>query len=281
MRKRILKEVISMINQQLEIKSSLIVSICGGSCTRKSSLLATYLTNYFKSKSILISQDQFQLNPSYISNINPDYKFDHPDNFAINDCYEALIKLKKKQIVEIPNYNFTKEEVIIYKTVHPAPVIIFEGLYTNFGELQKLSDISIYAKSHWYTRMIRRVLRNTLDRYKGREASIIFESFCNSVTMAHLDFIKLQEESSNFIIETPLEFDEIINYYNLKPVDYNPTKNDNFFTIDCDKNISFKINNISSKQYELLFFYKNKQYLKMKITNELADHLKKIDWLAY
>ncbi|GAB1857647.1 hypothetical protein MHTCC0001_24840 [Flavobacteriaceae bacterium MHTCC 0001] len=277
----VFQKIILEIKQQLEIKSSVIVSVCGGSCTRKSSLVSAYLADYFKDNTVLISQDQFQLQPSYIKNIDPDYKWDHPNNFEINACYDALIKLKNNQVVNVPNYNFIREAPISYKTIVPAPIIIFEGLYANYNKLQDLNDISVYVKSPWYARMIRRALRNTLDRYKGREPSTVVESFCSSVTKAHLDFVKTQETSSNFVIETPLQFDNIIAYYSLKPIEFVATKNNYFFSLNCKDNISFKINNTDSKQYEFLFSYKNKLYLKCYIDSDLAHKLKNIHWLAY
>lgn len=277
----ILNKLINTIEKQLAEKENIVVAVCGGSCTRKSSLVSTHLVDYFKEKCVLISQDQFQLQPSYVEKAHPDYKWDHPNNFGISECYNALTKLKQNQSVEVPNYNFKKDEPITYKTISSAPVIIFEGLYTNYKELQNLNDISIYVKSEWYARMIRRMFRNTLDRYKGREAWTIVDSFCDSVTKAHFDFVKTQEQSSDFVIETLLQFDKIIEYYNLKPIDYSVTSTDEFFSIYCKDDITFKINTIDSEQFEFLYFYNDKLYTTFKITPELANKLKRIDWLAY
>lgn len=277
----VFQKIILEIQQQLKIKSSVIVSVCGGSCTRKSSLVSAYLVDFFKDKCVLISQDQFQLQPSYIKKIHPDYGWDHPNNFGISQCYDALKKLKNHQTVEVPNYNFVKEAPITYKTITPAQIIIFEGLYTNYEELQDLTDVRVYVKSPWYARMTRRVFRNTLDRYKGREASSIVESFCSSVTKAHLDFVKTQEKRSNFIVEVPIQFHRIIEYYNLKPINYETAKNDIFFSIDCDSDTFFKITHTTSNQFEFLFFYHNNLYLKFSIESEVAQKLKRINWLAY
>jgi len=274
-------QIIATIETLLSTEKNIIVSVCGGSCTRKSTLVSTFLVDYFKEKCVLISQDQFQLQPSYIKNVHPDYKWDHPSNFGISQCYHILRKLKNNQTVQVPNYNFKKNEPITYKIISPKPIIIFEGLYTNYQDLQSLNDISIYVKSPWYARMTRRVFRNTLDRYKGREASSIVDSFSDSVTKAHIDFVKSQEQASNFNIETPLQFDKIIEYYNLNPINYSVAKNDAFLSIRCNENIIFKIENVSSDQFELLFFYNNLLYLKFNITTDLANKLKNINWLVY
>lgn len=278
---KLLEKITKEIDDILERQKTVIVSVCGGSCTRKTSLVSAFLVDYFKDNAILISQDQFQLQSSYIKNIDSEYKWDHPNNFGINACYDALIKLKNNHAVEVPNYNFVKEEPISYKTISPASIIIFEGLYANFKELQTLNDISVYVKSPWYARMIRRALRNTLDRYKGREIAPIVESFCDAVTKAHVSFVKPQEALCNFVIETPLQFHDIIAYYGLKPSDFRVSQNNPFFHLDCKDQIAFKINKVSSNQYEFLFFYENKLYLKFAISSDLANTLKNMDWLAY
>lgn len=281
MNKELLQEITTKIDTILERQETVIVSVCGGSCTRKSSLVSTYLADYFKDTCVLLSQDQFQLQPSYVENAHPDYKLDHPNNFGISECYNALTKLKQNQSVEVPNYNFKKDEPITYKTITPAPIIIFEGLYTNYKELQNLNDVSVYVKSPWYARVIRRVFRNTLDRYKGREASDIIDSFCDSVTKAHFDFVKTQEQPSDFVLETPLQFDNIIKYYNLQSVEYSTTKNEVDFSIQCSDDSSFTIKEVNSEQFEFLFFYRNELYLKFDMTSKFANKLKNIDWLAY
>lgn len=277
-----LKKIISEIKQKVEEKSNIIVAISGGSCTRKSSLVSTLLMDYFKDDAVLISQDQFQLQPSYVQKMHPDYKLDHPDNFGITTCYDALTKLLDNQVVNIPNYNFVKEEPISCKTITPAQIIFFEGLYTNYEKLQRLNDMSIYVKSPWYARLARRIFRNTLDRYKGIEANSIVQTFCDWVTEAHVDFVKNQEEASNFVLETPLQFENIIQYYNLKPMDSSATKHDNFFSLDCGNNVTFRIDRGTNlRQFEFLFFCKNQLYLKFNLTNNVANMLKNIDWLAY
>lgn len=276
-----LHEVIIAIEKQFITKDRIVVAVCGGSCTRKSSLVSAYLVDSFKDKCVLISQDQFQLQPLYLENVDSNYKWDHPNNFGISQCYDVLKKLKNNQTVKVPNYNFKKEEPITYKTLAPAPIIIFEGLYTNYKKLNDLTDASVYVKSPWYARMTRRVFRNTLDRYKGREASAIVESFCDSVTKAHLDFVKTQEKRSNFIAEVPFQFHRIIEHYNLKPIDYETVKKDIFFSIDCDNRVSFKITHTTSNQFEFLFFYNNNLYLKFNIESSVAQKLKRINWLDY
>lgn len=281
MKNNTINKLIKAVEKQLTTKKSVIVSVCGGSCTRKSSLVSAYLVDYFKDKCVLLSQDNFQLQPSYVKNMHPDYRWDHPNNFGITVCCDTLTKLKQNQSVEVPNYNFKKDEPITYKTITPAPIIIFEGLYTNYKGLQNLNDVSVYVKSPWYARMIRRVFRNTLDRYKGRKASDIIDSFCDSVTKAHFDFVKTQEQSSNFVIETELRFDNIIKYYNLKSIDCTELNNNIFFALNGKDNITFTIKNTNLKQFEFLFFYNKKLYLKFDMNSEFANKLKNIDWLAY
>lgn len=277
----ILTTVTNAIEKKLTLQQNVVVAISGGSCTRKSSLVSAFLSNHFNSQCVAISQDQFQWQPTYLKKIDPIYKWDHPNNFNIEQCHRALSGLQQNKTVKIPDYQFKKEQEVGFKIITPKPVIIFEGLYANFNRLNELNDISIYVESPWYARMIRRIFRNTLDRYKRTAYQPILQSFCNSVTAAHYNFVVHQKGKSDYTVNVPLVFDRIIERYGLKPVEHDLPRPSIEHTLAQQGDIKIILSINGSDQVRFFLFYKEQAYLHFKISNTLATQLKSIDWLAY
>ena len=277
----ILETIASTIESKLASQKKVVLAICGGSCTRKSSLVTTFLSYRFKGQCVAISQDQFQWQPTYLTNVDPTYKWDHPDNFSIEQCYSALSELWQNKTVKIPDYQFKKQQEVGYKTITPNPIIILEGLYANFNTLDELNDISVYVESPWYARMIRRIFRNTLDRYKGKEHEPILNAFCNSVTAAHRHFVIHQKKKSDYTLQVPLAFHQIMERYDLKPVEFNPANPSLELTLFYSGNLSIVLSVDNDTQSRFVLFYNQKPYLNFKISDTLAKQLKRMDWLAY
>ncbi|MEM8845472.1 MAG: hypothetical protein AAGF77_14185 [Bacteroidota bacterium] len=277
----VLIAVLQAIEKKLAHQQNVVVSVCGGSCTRKSSLVSAFLSNHFKDRCVVISQDQFQLQPTFLNKVNPKYMWDHPGNFGIEQCQVALTQLRQNITVKIPDYQFKKEQKVGFKVITPKPILIFEGLYANFNELAALNDVSIYVESPCYARMIRRIFRNTLDRYKHKEHELILKSFCNSVAAAHQDFVIDQKHKCDYIIQVPLAFDQITGYYALEPVDYDTGKALTEYNLVHDQDIKVRLLTDHNDQSRFILFYKERPYLNFQISNTLATKTKTIDWLAY
>lgn len=279
MNKGLLQEITTKIDALLERQETVIVSVCGGSCTRKSSLVSAELSAYYSDHAICISQDRFQRPLEYSMNMHPVYRWDHPDNFSIQECYKALHLLKSGKGCMIPDYQFKKDEIIKHTWVSPARVIIFEGLYAQYGVLSDINDVSIYVKSRWYERMIRRLCRNTLDRYKGRSEKEILSGFINSVTKAHKVFVRSQECYSDWTVYIPLDFQSICDLYAMKPIDMIQEAS-HLSSVRYARGIDMCIYK-SNDNILCAIRWKGEYYLVFEIDSLIADDLSTIDLLEY
>ncbi|MEM7110283.1 MAG: hypothetical protein AAF519_18800 [Bacteroidota bacterium] len=250
-----------------------LVSISGGSCTGKSSIISKGLTDHLSVPYTLLDQDTFQNNPAYSKNFSQQYRWDHPDNFAIDTCTEALNRLKNNKEVIVPDYSFKADEPIGHKRLNPNPVILLEGLYAAYQNLGQESDFVIYLESPFYARLIRRIFRNTLERYKGRDPALILKGFITSVTKAHTDFVTTQRTNADVVIKMPFDFSDLIDRFALKPLRGLPKYD---WCVELADDLTAAIT--PSGFFTLI--YKKEKYLEFEVDSEVQVLLKKLNWKA-
>ena len=232
------------------------------------------LTNHLSIPYTLLDQDTFQNNPSYAKKISQKYRWDHPDNFSIDACAEALNKLKNHKEVIVPDYSFKTDQPIGNKRLNPNPIILIEGLYAAYQCLGQESDFIIYLEAPFYVRLIRRIFRNTLERYKGRDPALILKGFITSVTKAHTDFVTAQRNNADIIISMPFDFADLIHRFALKPLNKLITY---VWGVELDSDLTIAITH--SGYFTLI--YKEQKYLEFEVDNEVQVLLKKLDWKAH
>ncbi|MEM9832732.1 MAG: hypothetical protein AAF944_19025 [Bacteroidota bacterium] len=255
-----------------------IVSIGGGSCTGKSSQVAAGLMTRLGEQTLLLAQDRYQRNPEYLKNMHPLYRGDHPNNYGISTCGKVLSQLKRGQSVTVPNYAFRPDQPIGSKIIHPRPIIIFEGLYAGHDNLREYCDLFVYVEAPYYARLLRRILRNTCERYR-KEPALVLRGFLSSVTAAHQDFVVKQKSSTNLIIQTGFNISDAIQRFNLTPLPHHYELSPKF-TFDIDAATTITI----TRRDEILMFlllYQNQPYLIFAIDEELANQLEMSDMWAY
>lgn len=252
-----------------------VISVCGGSCTGKSSQVARGILEYLKACVLLFAQDRYQHDADYITNPNPVYEWDHPRNFGIEKCFDALGRLKRNQSVEVPNYSFASDRPAGMERLDPRPFILFEGLYSSYDKLIGWSDFTIYVEAPFYARMLKRIFRNSLERYNYTPFQIL-ERFLSSVMKAHNDFVIWQKEQADLIVEMPFYFCDLKERFGLKPVgDYQPLIIEYKYDIDADTSVTVE-RNLDSWSFNLI--YKDKLYLNFAINREMQERLRSFDW---
>lgn len=249
-----------------------LITICGGSCTGKSSIVTKSLIDHFQDRSVVLHQDVFQNNEAYLKNISPTYKWDHPDNFSIGECDRVLTKLLNNEEVDIPDYSFKSDEPIGKVMLQPASIIFFEGLFSGHGKLSEKNDLLIYIEAPFYTRVIRRIFRNTLERYKGRDPALILEGFIETVTKAHHDFVVNQRDKADYILKMPFSFQELIDRFDLS--DLGKANQDLEWRVDLQEDLTIAISN--KGLFSLV--YRGLKYLEFEVENRLIETLKNLDW---
>ena len=252
-----------------------VISVCGGSCTGKSSQVAEGILSHLDGRVLLLAQDRYQNDANCLANPEPTYKWDHPRNFGIEQCFDALCKLKRNQSVEVPNYSFTSDQAVSVKVLEPRPFILFEGLYSGYDKLIGWSDFTIYVEAPFYSRMLKRIFRNSLERYNNAPFDIL-EGFLSSVMKAHNDFVVLQKEHADLIVEMPFYFRDLQERFDLEPIgDYKPLIIEYKYDIDADTSVTLERNR-DGRQFNLI--YQGKLYLNFEINREMQEKLRTFDW---
>ncbi len=135
------------------------IFITGGSASGKTTL-ANQMKAKFGKDAILISQDAF-----YKPTGNPNTNYDVPKAFDFKLQKEIFTKLANGESVEIPVYNFAKHDRDGVRTIMPAPIIIFEGLFTfHDSTLLRNADLKIFVDTPSDTRLGRRIIRDVKER---------------------------------------------------------------------------------------------------------------------
>ncbi|MEM6831062.1 MAG: hypothetical protein AAF551_11160 [Bacteroidota bacterium] len=249
-----------------------VVAICGGSCTGKSTQVTSALKEELGDQAVVFHQDAFQNNPSYQASFDETYRWDHPDNFDLRACEDALRGLVTNEVVVIPDYSFQTDEPIGTKTIAPRPIILFEGLYASFKQLLHFSDVVIYAEAPFHARLIRRIYRNTRERYKGRDQGAIVQGFVSSVTQAHRDFVCQQKVCAHLILRMPFHFSELIERFQLVPVAGRAIYD---WSVSLGDDLTIGLN---GSNHSFLLFYREEKYLEFTMDQLSFERLKELDW---
>jgi uridine kinase len=139
--------------------------------------------------------------------------WDTPSNFGIKEAANALDILKNGGNATIPIYSFRKRKRLGNKKVSPRSIIIFEGLYAGFEDISEVLDLLIYVEAPLYIRLIRRIFRNSFERYKSEPSSVLKHLISGGVFPAHRDLVITQSEKAHYIIRITNKLSEILSKY--------------------------------------------------------------------
>ena len=178
-----------------------IVGIAGGSASGKTSFLRD-LCNYFPAGSVsILSQDNYYLpRERQPCNESGEINFDLPSSIHREDFANDLQKLMSGQTVERSEYGFNNPEHHAKKVlIHPAPIIIMEGLFVfYYEEIRKLLDLKVYIEVREEVKLKRRILRDALER--GYSESAVRHQWQNHVMPSYKKFLRPYRDTADIII---------------------------------------------------------------------------------
>lgn len=128
---------------------AVIIGIAGGSASGKTSI-AKQLYDYFKGhhKVKILKQDDYYKDQSHLSfEERAKTNYDHPFAFDTDLLVEHLKKLKKKERIEKPTYDYTLHtRSSITEVIEKRDVIILEGIFVLAEpSIRELCDILVYV----------------------------------------------------------------------------------------------------------------------------------------
>jgi len=179
----------------------LVIGIAGGSGYGKTTVVKSII-NQLKGKVVVIPQDSYYKDSSHLPmEERQKINFDHPDAIDFKLLCQQVRELKHGRSVEQPIYSYltcsrSKDETL---TVEPAEVMIVEGiLIFTCKELRDQMDIKIFVDADDDDRLMRIILRDTVDR--GRTVTSAIDHYVETVKPMHLQFIEPSKRYADIII---------------------------------------------------------------------------------
>jgi uridine kinase len=180
---------------------SLIIGICGGTGSGKTTVANRILESVSASEIVFIQQDSYYRN---ITDLPLDYRhianFDHPDALDNDLLVNHVRRLRAGEAVELPLYDF-KTHMRMNETRHveAKPIVIVEGILI-FADPRLLEqmDIKVFVDTPDDVRFIRRLRRDLAER--GRTVESVIEQYIATVRPMHMQFVEPSKRHADVII---------------------------------------------------------------------------------
>ena len=276
--KNIAEQITKISSANTKQNRNTVVSICGGSCTGKTTQVAAELCNIFNGRSQIVSQDHFML-ASLRSGYETAYRWDHPDSFNLAESARIMDQLRTGVPCTMPLYSFQTRNYERLADLLPSSIIFFEGLYTAYSFLADCADYVIYVQMPLYTRIIRRLIRNLFERYKNVDPRQILEGYLNAPLRAHQNFVISQRIQADVICSLPYSFSESIKRFNLKSIGHVAAMQADHVFIFPD-GVSFRIQKVLD-DYAFSLCFESDIYFQFKVSHETAQAFLKLDLLEF
>ena len=179
----------------------MIIGICGGTGSGKTTVANRILESVRASEVVFIQQDSYYRN---LKDLPLDYNqvanFDHPDALDNDLLANHVRKLKAGEPIELPIYDFkTHTRLNETRAVDPKPIVIVEGILI-FAEpkLLELMDIKVFVDTPDDIRFIRRLRRDIAER--GRTLDSVIDQYIATVRPMHMQFVEPSRRYADVII---------------------------------------------------------------------------------
>lgn len=179
----------------------MIIGICGGTGSGKTTLARKIIESVGRENVILVEQDSYYRN---LADMPLDERrqanFDHLDAFDNGMLVNHLKRLKQGQSIEMPIYDY-KNHVRSdeFEHLEPKPVVILEGILI-FAEARilELLDVRVFVETPDDLRFIRRMQRDISER--GRTVESVIAQYFATVRPMHFEFVEPSKRTADLII---------------------------------------------------------------------------------
>ena len=179
----------------------MIIGICGGTGSGKTTVANRILESVSADDAVFIQQDLYYRN---LKDMPLDYRnaanFDHPDAVDNELLINHLKKLNAGEPVELPIYDFRTHSRLPDTTpIEARPIVIVEGILI-FAEPRLLEqmDIKVFVDTPDDIRFIRRLRRDIAER--GRTLDSVIEQYIATVRPMHNQFVEPSKRYADVII---------------------------------------------------------------------------------
>ena len=191
----------------------MIIGICGGTGSGKTTLARKVAERIGEKNVILIEQDSYYQN---LADMPLDERrqanFDHPEAVDFDSIAEHLADLKSGKSVEMPIYDFkTHTRSAETRTVEPKPVVLVEGiLIFSDPRVAELLDVKIYIDTPDDIRLVRRIRRDVQER--GRTVEQTLSQWEKTIRPMHNKFVEPSKNLADVIFPEGGKIDESLEF---------------------------------------------------------------------
>lgn len=177
------------------------IGVAGGSGSGKTTVARVILERIGEDHISYVPHDSYyrdlsELPPDQRDNIN----FDHPDSLDTELFIQHIIKLRNRERIEVPIYDFaTDRRTDEVRIVQSRPVILIEGILIFCDpRLRELFDVRIFVDTDDDVRFIRRLQRDVQER--GRTLESVIHQWMTTVRPMYLEFVEPSKRYAHVII---------------------------------------------------------------------------------
>ena len=179
----------------------MIIGICGGTGSGKTTIARSIVQAVGRENVVLVEQDSYYRN---LADMPLDERhqanFDHPDSIDSDMLVNHLMRLKQGLSVDMPLYDFvthTRSEDI--EVINPKPVVIVEGILI-FAEPRVLDllDVRVFVDTPDDVRLMRRLRRDITER--GRTFERTLDQYERTIRPMHFEFVEPSKRHADIII---------------------------------------------------------------------------------
>jgi uridine kinase len=179
----------------------MIIGICGGTGSGKTTIARAIVDAVGRANVVLVEQDSYYRN---LADMPLDERhqanFDHPDSIDSDMLVNHLMRLRQGLSVDMPLYDFvthTRSDKI--EVIEPKPVVIVEGILI-FAEKRVLDllDMRVFVDTPDDVRLMRRLRRDITER--GRTFERTLEQYERTIRPMHFEFVEPSKRCADIII---------------------------------------------------------------------------------
>lgn len=182
-------------------KKGVLIGICGGTCSGKTSLAKKLVDSLGSKDAGLIQQDSYYKNWDNIPFYDNDKRnFDHPEAYDGELLLQNMKDLLAGKVIKQPVYDFKRHRrAADFKTVGPLSIIVLEGiLIFADSRLRELMNMKVFVDAPADIRLVRRI-RGDIDK-RGRTLESVLHQYEYSVRPMHLKYIEPFKNQADIII---------------------------------------------------------------------------------
>lgn len=179
----------------------MIIGICGGTGSGKTTVARRILENVSREKVAYLQHDNYYRNLGDMPvELRHQINFDHPDALDNELFLNHVRALRAGESVEVPVYDFsthTRQAETV--RIEPRPIVIVEGILIFVdAALRELMDLKIFVDTADDLRFIRRLQRDVSDR--GRSVEMVISQYLETVRPMHERFVAPSRRFADVII---------------------------------------------------------------------------------